>query len=328
MESMGVAPAEMGAVEAPQPVIWDELAPGLVVNPTNLRKEFEENGYLVLPRIYSPEECEKLRVRMAEMLHEFDPQKEIENHGKQVFSSSDNKQHAEDSRKYFLESGDKIRFFFEEDAFDEHGNLKQSKEQSINKVGHALHDLEPVFSEFSRAPALEKLSEWLGIEDPRLLQGMYIFKQPRIGGEVVPHQDATFLYTDPISCIGFWIALEPATKENGCLWAWPGSHKDGLRDGRRFVREGNTTTKFVPPPPASPGAWADASNYVPLEVDVGTLIVIHGCVVHMSYANTSEKSRQAYTLHVIEGKAKYPEDNWLQMADPPVGFHPATPAAQ
>ena len=46
---------------------------------------------------------------------------------------------------------------------------------------------------------------------------MYIFKQPHIGGEVGCHQDATFLYTDPITVTGFWFAIEDATLENGCL---------------------------------------------------------------------------------------------------------------
>ncbi len=47
-------------------------------------------------------------------------------------------------------------------------------------------------------------------------------QQPRIGGQVSVHQDATFLYTDPPTVIGLWVALEDATKENGCLWSLPG----------------------------------------------------------------------------------------------------------
>ena len=51
------------------------------------------------------------------------------------------------------------------------------------------------------------------------------FQQPGIGGEVVPHQDNSFLYTEPTTCTGLWLALEDATLINGCLWAIPGSHK-------------------------------------------------------------------------------------------------------
>ena len=67
----------------------------------------------------------------------------------------------------------------------------------------------------------------LGLADALVLQSMYIFKQPGIGGEVGCHQDATFLYTDPMTVTGFWFAIEDATLENGCLWAAPGGHRHG-----------------------------------------------------------------------------------------------------
>ena len=128
--------------------------------------------------------------------------------------------------------------------------FRQSKEQSINKVGHALHDLDPVFDEFSRQPALKELAQALGLAEPKLLQSMYIFKQPRIGGEVICHQDATFLYTEPLSVTGFWFALEDATKENGCLWAEPGGHQGPLRS--RFVRKNGGTQMLELDPTPSP----------------------------------------------------------------------------
>ena len=82
--------------------------------------------------------------------------------------------------------------------------------------------------EASNDPRLAAIATDLGYSDPRLLQSMVIFKQPRIGGEVVAHQDATFLYTDPITVMGFWFALEDATVENGCLEVLPGGHRLGL----------------------------------------------------------------------------------------------------
>ena len=56
---------------------------------------------------------------------------------------------------------------------------------------------------------------------------MYIFKQPFIGGKVAPHQDATYLHTEPKpnKIVGIWIALEDCTLENGCLSFIPGSQK-------------------------------------------------------------------------------------------------------
>ena len=72
---------------------------------------------------------------------------------------------------------------------------------------------------------------------------MVICKQPEIGGRVPPHQDSTFLYTDPPSAVGFWIALEDATVENGCLSFLKGSHRKApVR--KRFVRVAGGGTGF------------------------------------------------------------------------------------
>ena len=122
-------------------------------------------------------------------------------------------------------------------------------------------------------------------------------------------------HTDPLSVTGFWFALEDATIENGCLFAIPGGHKDPLR--QRFVRRngvpGFETLNELP---------FDEGAKQPLEVPKGTLVVLHGQLPHLSAANRSGHSRHAYTLHVIDGAAHYPENNWLvRGADMPLrGF--------
>jgi phytanoyl-CoA hydroxylase len=65
----------------------------------------------------------------------------------------------------------------------------------------------------------------VGFVKPIVCQSMYIFKQPFIGDKVGTHQDASYLYTEPLKVIGIWIALEDCTLENGCLHFIPGSHK-------------------------------------------------------------------------------------------------------
>jgi phytanoyl-CoA hydroxylase len=44
------------------------------------------------------------------------------------------------------------------------------------------------------------------------------------------------------------------------------------------------------------------------------MVILHGLLPHLSYANRSAKSRHAYTLHVIDGACDYPVDNWLRRA--------------
>ncbi|MFP2927552.1 phytanoyl-CoA dioxygenase family protein [Pyxidicoccus sp. 3LG] len=257
---------------------------------------FEQQGYLVLPGFVSPADCDALKARAGELVAGFRPETVS------IFTTHEQTRTSDD---YFLSSGDRIRFFFEEGAFRPDGSLKQDTALSINKIGHALHDLDPRFDRFSRTPELAALAAELGLRQPLLLQSMYIFKQPHIGGEVNSHQDATFLYTEPLTCLGFWFALEDATLENGCLWALPGGHRLGLK--KRFVRAegGGTSFRVLDTTPVP------EQDMVPLEVEKGTLVVLHGLLPHRSGPNTSPKSRHAYSVHLIDGTAAYPDDNWL-----------------
>jgi phytanoyl-CoA hydroxylase len=259
--------------------------------------QFDEDGFLLLENFASNESCDALRARADELVRAFDPSDVFS-----IFSTREQNRLTDD---YFLTSGDKIRLFFEEDAFLPNGTLRQAKEQSINKIGHALHDLDSEFNKFSRADNVRQLVADLGIEDPLLLQSMYIFKQPRIGGEVTCHQDSTFLFTEPQNIAGLWFALEDATIENGCLWAIPGGHRSGLKS--RWLRSDNGMKFDV----YDSTPWPE-DKLVPLEVRKGSVIVLNGLLPHKSLANRSAKSRHAYTLHVIDAGCKYPETNWLQ----------------
>jgi phytanoyl-CoA hydroxylase len=269
---------------------------------------YREAGVMVLEDFVSSDACRRLRERAMVLVDDFDPATV-----RHVFSTTQQTQ-LEDA--YFYESGDKIRFFLEDDAFDEAGKLRQSKQDSLNKMGHAMHDLDPVFDAFSRTPELAALVDSLGYVEPGVIQSMYIFKPPRIGGEVVCHQDSTFIYTEPESCTGLWFALEDATLENGCMHFIPRAHTMPLkqrnyrRDDGRFVIE---TIDDTP--------WPEGRK-LPAEAEEGALVIFDGRMPHLSGPNLSDRSRHAYTLHVIEQGCHYPSSNWLQRgADMPLrGF--------
>ena len=265
---------------------------------SNQISDYDKQGYLVLEEFVEESECDALRARAEEMVQEFDPAEVVS-----IFSTHEQNRLTDE---YFLTSGDKIRFFFEEHAFNPDGTLKYEKEKSINKIGHALHDLDPIFDRFSRSHKIRALAKAIGLEDCYLLQSMYIFKQPNIGGEVTCHQDSTFLYTEPIDIAGLWFALEDATVDNGCLWALPGGHRDGLKS--RWRRSHNAHMEFEI---FNDEPWP-TEGLVPLEVPKGTLILLHGLLPHCSFENRSPRSRHAYTLHLIGANATYPADNWLQ----------------
>ncbi len=173
--------------------------------------DFDRDGFLVIPDFFDPTDFRK---EAASLLEQFD----IQSHPLTKFTTGDN-DHIQDD--YFLNSGDKIRYFLEPNA--DVSNVKMlDKTKVVNKIGHALHELNPTFKNLSRAEKVVNIARSLGYVNPAILQSMLIFKQPEIGGEVPGHIDSTFLYTDPPSATGLWFALEDCTLTNGCMYFAPG----------------------------------------------------------------------------------------------------------
>uniref|UniRef100_A0A0G4HY71 Fe2OG dioxygenase domain-containing protein n=2 Tax=Chromera velia TaxID=505693 RepID=A0A0G4HY71_9ALVE len=300
---------------------------------SEVAKFFEENGYAVVKGFCSPEECAAMRGRMSALIDAWDGK------CRATFGTGEDGR-AQDKSSYFLDSADKIHFFLENEAVDpETGNLKDflTKHGSLNKVGHGLHVADDVFRAYATSEKVVNLTRELGYQSPVLPQSMYIFKNAKVGGEVTPHQDSTYLYTEPRpSCLGLWLALHDATTENGCLWARPGSHKEAVRkiwtrnpehfeagkaDASLMVYEHLSTPKTD-----MEGAMEDKSfetsgkdpkeyGFVPVPINAGDLFIIHGQLEHMSLPNRSEKPRETFQLHLVEGPKAgvfWSKKNWLQ----------------
>jgi len=109
----------------------------------------------------------------------------------------------------------------------------------------------------------------------------------------------------------------PLSMVSSSRWVVPGSHRQGVK--QKFLRDSSQNphaTKFVP----SEKPEFDLKGAVPVPAPPGTLVLIHGALVHYSAPNLSSKPRHAFTLHVIETSPgfAYPESNWLKI--PEAGF--------
>jgi phytanoyl-CoA hydroxylase len=264
--------------------------------------QYRADGFLRIEGFADRDRCAELKAAAEAIVDGFQPSAR-----RTVFTTNE---HQRASNGEFLDSGAGVWCFFEEDAFDDAGELRQATSLSINKIGHAMHDLDPTFESFSYTPELAGVAADIGLVDALALQSMYIFKQPFIGGEVGCHQDATFLYTDPLSVTGFWFAIEDATLDNGCLWAAPGGHRTPLRS--LFKRAGTTNDDGTVFETLDDTPLPTPSELVPIEAPAGTLVVVHGLLPHWSDVNRSGISRHAYSLHCISAAAEYPPWNWLQ----------------
>jgi len=265
------------------------------------------DSYLVIPAFLAPDETDALLNRSRLLLEEFS----LQDHPLTKFTTGDRNHVGDD---YFLTSGDKIRYFLEEGAIDGQGNLTREKHKAVNKIGHGCHLLDPVFRHATlQNEKLRSVLRDLRVHyDPVALQSMVITKQPQIGGEVPEHNDSTFLYTSPPTALGFWIALEQCTRENGALSFLPGSHLTAPI-AKRFVRlpSGGTGFEQLLDPNQ---VQTPVGDYVLEECDPGDLVLIHGSVLHKSERNRSDKTRFAYTFHMIESPphAVFDDKNWLQ----------------
>ena len=266
---------------------------------------FNEDGYLLVQNFLTHSECDAFR----DACHRIIKDANFTDIPKVIFNTV---KHQQAREEYFMRSADKVRFFFEENVFTEDGELNCPKEKSLNKIGHALHDLVPEFKQVTYSNKMKGLFKSLQLKKPAIIQSMYIFKQPKIGGEVVPHKDSSFMYTEPTKLHGVWIALEDAEVDNGCMWFVPGSHREGT--SYRFLR--NDTESRIVTAFEGQGPQNKPEEYVVVPVKKGSLVVIHGDVVHKSEQNHSDRSRHVYTFNVYDtAMATYSPQNWAQPAE-------------
>ncbi|HLF30352.1 MAG TPA: phytanoyl-CoA dioxygenase family protein [Xanthomonadales bacterium] len=266
----------------------------------SLKDDYEKNGYAVIEGAFSASSLASIRAAALHIVEEFD----IDRH-RSVFSTRDRDQGRDE---YFSSSSEAIHCFLEQDALDEQGQLVRAKTLAINKIGHALHDLDPAFDAFCRQPMVSRTLREIGYADPLLWQTMYIFKQPRIGGEVRWHQDASYLIAEPGPVVGFWVAVEDAHRDNGCLWVQPGGHRSALRDIYEYdhvARRGELRSIGGWP-------WPGEEEAVAVEVPAGSLVIFHDHMPHYSSQNRSDHSRHAFTMHFADASSHWHEKNWLQ----------------
>ncbi|WWC91693.1 uncharacterized protein L201_006639 [Kwoniella dendrophila CBS 6074] len=280
-------------------------------------EQWKSDGYLILPSFFESEEVKEMLDEAKRLCNEFD----ITGHPMTTFKTAADGEHVGD--EYFLNSGDKIRYFLEPSSLspatpEKPSELLVEPSKSINKIGHSLANLNPIFKKYTleNSKIVDIAKDLNEQEDPKVLQSMIICKQPKIGGIVPCHNDSTFLYTNPPSAIGCWIALEECTPSNGCLSFLPGSHKKA-RISSRFVKDPSgkgTTFIDVPEIKKNEENWDEMDGWKEASCPPGTLVLIHGSVMHKSPPNHSDKTRFIYTFHMIEGGKGtiYDEKNWLQ----------------
>lgn len=263
-------------------------------------KQYADQGYVILENAVDPRDIAKLKSAALQIVDQFDIEK-----NRAVFTTRDRDAGRDD---YFFDSAEKCHCFLESGALNDEGELTRPARLAINKIGHAMHDLDPAFKHFCQLPVFAASMRDIGYQQPVLWQSMYIFKQPGIGGEVRWHQDGSYLISSPHKVTGIWVAIEDAHQDNGCLWLQPGGHMSPLREIYQVdwnTRKGNLKTLNNTP-------WPSTKDAIPIELNAGSMVIFHERMPHYSSQNRSQQSRHAFTLHVAEAASSWSADNWLQ----------------
>lgn len=118
-------------------------------------------------------------------------------------------------------------------------------------------------------------------------------KPPELGSEKPWHQDMAFappgFDTDAHSVITVWVAVDPATEQNGCLQFIPGSHRHGLfpHTGDEERAPGDAPLGAAVEPHVDPARVLPGVAPVSVPLPPGSAVAFDGRVLHRSAPNTT-----------------------------------------
>lgn len=120
-----------------------------------------------------------------------------------------------------------------------------------------------------------------------------VMNKPAGQGTMLPwHQDGGDVWAldrDPLVTI--WVAIDPATRANGCVEIVPGSHRLGLLSAMGSTLCEEDVRRHCPP-----------ERIEPLEVEAGHAVLLHNWLIHRSGVNPSSIPRRAFTACYMDGR--------------------------
>ena len=151
-----------------------------------------------------------------------------------------------------------------------------------------LADTNDAVRELVYDPRLGKLTnDLVGTEGIRVWHDQALIKPPH-GNPTAWHLDVPYWSFDSHDAISFWVALDDATLENGCMWYIPGSHKTARFDNN--VGIGHNVGELFNVYPE----WRDIDP-VPVPCPAGSIVWHNGLCAHGAGANMTNKYRRAMT---------------------------------
>jgi phytanoyl-CoA hydroxylase len=165
-----------------------------------------------------------------------------------------------------------------------------TREHAICKIN--FYENDATFMGYARHPALLDCVESLLGAELLFVNSMVITKPPGVDGRHPLHQDLLYFGFRPgDAVVGTWTALEPVTRDNGCLAVLPGSHRGELHqhgvpdwDYVNFGFFGATNVDGT-------------AERVHVEMAPGDTLFFHSLLLHGSGQNRTQGFRRAISAH-------------------------------
>lgn len=168
------------------------------------------------------------------------------------------------------------------------------------------------FLELARDPEIVELVSGVIGEDV-VLWGCHVFCKPPVEGYETPwHQDGHYWPIRPLANCTVWVALEPSTRENGCLRVIPGSHAGQVL--HPHLHEDRTDLTLNQRMAA--GSFDEASA-VDVELDAGEMSLHDVYMIHGARPNTSTRRRTGVALRYMPSTSLF--DRSLRPSDGKTG---------
>lgn len=171
----------------------------------------------------------------------------------------------------------------------------------------------PAFHDVLWSPAFLVAASQLLDGPVRFWHDQLFCKPAHHGGVVAWHQDYSYwTRTQPMAHLTCWMALDDSTRDNGCLYYVPGSHRWNLLPVTGLAGDMNEIMTVLD------DDQKKAFQPVPIELKRGQCSFHHPLTVHGSYENRSDRPRRATLVNVFRDGVRSASDEPLLAGVPAI----------
>lgn len=172
-------------------------------------------------------------------------------------------------------------------ALDQHSFGRKDGEGGTVRLSLWNHPGQGIYGAFARCSRMVDTAEALLADEPYHYHSKMIMKDARVGGAWAWHQDYGYWYQNGVltpNLVSAFIAVDPATKQNGCLQVIKGSHLCGRI-------EHTLTGDQAGADPERVDAIMNRMDHQWIEMEAGDVLFFHSNLLHRSDRNCSESPR-------------------------------------